>query len=895
MYAWGSDTEGQLGNNSANDPQTKPIAVSLPSGVTATAIGASEYTGYALGSNGALYAWGLGLDGNLGNGTTTFSQTTPVAATLPAGVVPALLGSESQSETGYAIVRPATTLSQGSPTSATIIAPGAGYSGQLTVTNLPARGGSLIWTTTSSSSEVAVSSSGAVTVPSSVTTPGTVTMSGTVSDAIGDTGNWSFTLTVNGTPPTITSASSAVFTEGQAGGFTVTATGNPAPTFTGTGSLPIGVTLTSSGVLSGTPTQSGSFPITITAANGVLPNATQTFTLTVDGPPTITSANSTTFTQGQAGFFRVTATGTPSSTFTGTGSLPNGVTLTSSGVLSGTPTQSGSFPITITAANGGSPNATQTFTLTVDGPPTITSANSTAFTQGQAGGFTVTATGNPAPTFTGTGSLPIGVTLTSSGVLSGTPTQSGSFRVTITAANGVSPNATQTFTLTVDGPPTINSASSTTFTQGQAGSFTATATGYPVPTYSLTGAPTWLSIDPAAGTLSGTPPTGSGGTYAFIITAANGVSPNATQTFTLTVNASPTITSASSTTFTQGQAGSFTATATGYPVPIYSLTGAPTWLSIDPAAGTLSGTPPTGSGGTYAFTITAANLISPNATQTFTLTVDQAPSVTSANTTTFAEGMAGSFTATATGYPAPTFSETGALPNGVTLNGGGVLSGTPTQSGSFPITITATNTVLPDAMQDFTLTVTPSGIAPIITSANQSTFTQGQPGIFTVSAMGSPSPTFSETGTLPSGITLSSAGLLSGMTTQSGSFHFTIDATNGVSPDATQSFTLTVTQLFQIYTSSLSNATPGVAYGPMQLQEIGQAAGATLKWKKAGTLPKGLKVVGGYLEGTPSLKLAHNLNLSVPVQVTEKWVAISGRIKTKHSMTVTKILILHIN
>ena len=209
-----------------------------------------------------------------------------------------------------------------------------------------------------------------------------------------------------------------------------------------------------------------------------------------------------------------------------------------------------------------------------------------------------------------------------------------------------------------------------------------------------------------------------------------------------------------------------------------------------------------------------------------------------------------------------------------------MLSGTPTQSGSFPITITATNTVLPDAMQDFTLTVTPSGIAPIITSANQSTFTQGQPGIFTVSAMGSPSPTFSETGTLPSGITLSSAGLLSGMTTQSGSFHFTIDATNGVSPDATQSFTLTVTQLFQIYTSSLSNATPGVAYGPMQLQEIGQAPGATLKWKKAGTLPKGLKVVGGYLEGTPSLKLAHNLNLSVPVQVTEKWVAISGRIKT---------------
>ena len=160
---------------------------------------------------------------------------------------------------------------------------------------------------------------------------------------------------------------------------------------------------------------------------------------------------------------------------------------------------------------------------------------------------------------------------------------------------------------------------------------------------------------------------------------------------------------------------------------------------------------------------------------------------------------------------------------------------------------------------------------------------------------GSPSPTFSETGTLPSGITLSGAGVLSGTTTQSGTFHFTIDAGNGVAPDATQSFTLTVTQLFQIWTSSLPNATPGQAYGPVQLQEIGQATGATLKWKKAGTLPKGLKVVGGFLQGTPSVKLAHGANLSVPVAVIEKWVTISGRIKAKHSVMVTKTLMLHIN
>ena len=50
---------------------------------------------------------------------------------------------------------------------------------------------------------------------------------------------------------------------------------------------------------------------------------------------------------------------------------------------------------------------------------------------------------------------------------------------------------------------------------------------------------------------------------------------------------------------------------------------------------------------------------------------------------------------TATGFPAPTFTETGSLPTGVTLPPAGVLSGTPTASGSFPITITAANGVTP--------------------------------------------------------------------------------------------------------------------------------------------------------------------------------------------------------
>jgi len=88
------------------------------------------------------------------------------------------------------------------------------------------------------------------------------------------------------TAPLITSANATTFTSGMAGSFTVTSTGNPVPTFHEEGSLPSGVTFTDSGngtaTLGGTPTLTGTFPLQITANNGVSPNATQRFNLTVD-------------------------------------------------------------------------------------------------------------------------------------------------------------------------------------------------------------------------------------------------------------------------------------------------------------------------------------------------------------------------------------------------------------------------------------------------------------------------------------------------------------------------------------------------------------------------------------------------------------------------------------
>src|SRR5205823_5768062 len=111
---------------------------------------------------------------------------------------------------------------------------------------------------------------------------------------------------------------------------------------------------------------------------------------------------------------------------------------------------------------------------------------------------------------------------------------------------------------------------------------------------------------------------------------------------------------------------------------------------------------------------------------------------------------AGSFTVTATGSPAPTLSEIGILPSGVTFNTTtGVLGGTPALGtvGSYSLVFSASNGVGLGAAQSFTLTVNQ---APAFTSGASTTFAAGTLGAFTVAASGAPAPSLSETGTLPS-------------------------------------------------------------------------------------------------------------------------------------------------
>ena len=361
-------------------------------------------------------------------------------------------------------------------------------------------------------------------------------------------------------------------------------------------------------------------------------------------------------------------------------------------------------------------------------PPVFTSAAGATIPTRTPFSFTVTTTGTPTPAISlASGStLPSGITLTDNGdgtaTLTGSTTVAATDHFTFEATNGVSPNAVQVFTLTVTGisgePPVFTSSDSATMIAGTEHKFAITTTAVP---------DAFISVAPGS-SLPGGVSLGGGnnraildvgasvapGIYQFNLKAANGVPPNAIQSYTLTVKHRPVFTSAASDATPSGSPFTFTVSTTGPPPPAITLASGstlPSGVSLTDngngtatLAGTASVVP-----GVYHFTFQAANGVTPNTTQAFALTLTQSPAITSRATSTFTIGTAKAFAFTATGAPKPSVTLTGALPSGVTFTstpGRGLISGTAAAgtAGTYPLTITATNSV-GTVSQGFTLTV----------------------------------------------------------------------------------------------------------------------------------------------------------------------------------------------
>jgi hypothetical protein len=594
--------------------------------------------------------------------------------------------------------------------------------------------------------------------------------------------------------------------------------------------------------------------LNITDSNGCI--ASNTANVSVNGGTTV---GPTTLAGGAVGVAYSTQFTPSGSTFTFTGTLPTGINLSSSGLLSGTPTQTGSFPITVTATPSGGCAGSVSVTLTIT-CPTITVSPSTLSngTAGTAYSQQFSQTGGIGTvTFSKTGTLPTGLTLSSGGLLSGTPTRTGmsTFTVKATDSNGCTGSVSVSLTI---GCPTIT-VTPTTVPAGTAGTAYTSTTfsqsgGVGTTTFSRSGTlPTGMNFSNTSHILSGTPT--QTGSFLITITATDSIGCTGSSSVTIVINC-PTIT-VGPTTIPSGTVG------TAYTSTTFTQTGGvgtttiaesgtlPTGMTFNGTTHALSGTPT--QSGSFPITITATDSNSCTGSKSYTLTIN-CPTIT-VGPTSIPSGISGvaytSTTFTQAGGATPiTFTETGTLPAGLTLSGTGVLSGTPTKTGSFPITVTATDTHGCTGSKGYTVTIACGTVTVGPASISSGTAGVAYTTTFTQTG-GMGTITFSETGVLPTGLILSSAGVLSGTPTQTGSFPITVTASDSNSCTGSKAYTLVINcPTITVGSTGVPSGTAGVPYAGATFTQTGGVGIVT--FTETGALPSGLTFSSGALSGTPT-------------------------------------------
>jgi len=205
---------------------------------------------------------------------------------------------------------------------------------------------------------------------------------------------------------------------------------------------------------------------------------------------------------------------------------------------------------------------------------------------------------------------------------------------------------------------------------------------------------------------------------------------------------------------------------------------------VNTSSGLLSGTPTTLGTSTVSLSATNGGGTG-NATLTITLAAAP-PVITSATTASGVVGTAFSYQIAATNSPT-SYGATG-LPTWLSVNtSSGLLSGTPTSSGTSTVSLSATNG---GGTGNATLTITVAVASPVITSAATANGTLGTAFSYQIVATNSPT-SFGASG-LPAGLSVNaSSGLISGTPTSAGTSTVTLTATNsGGSGHATLTLTI---------------------------------------------------------------------------------------------------------
>ncbi|MFJ6197286.1 beta strand repeat-containing protein [Micromonospora sp. NPDC092111] len=356
-----------------------------------------------------------------------------------------------------------------------------------------------------------------------------------------------------------------------------------------------------------------------------------------------------------------------------------------------------------------------------------------------------------------------------------------------------------------------------------------------------------------------------GASYTFTVAAVNALgtgpaSPASAAVVPFSLPGAPTITAAS--------AGDSSATLTwtapstgGSPITSYVVT--PYVAGVAQTPRTFTGTATTQTvtgltpGTSYTFTVTATNAggSGPPSAQSASVIPNVSPTLSNPPPPAGEVGAAYSDTLVVTGGTAPFVwsVSAGALPAGVTLNAStGLLSGTPTASGSFDFTVKVLDASGQSASQALTMVIAPP---PTLTFPAPAT---GQVGIgysTSLAATGGTAPfTYSITaGSLPPGLTLNTGtGLLAGTPTTAGGYSFTLRVVDAFAQSATRTVSLSITASPTLTFPPPPSGQVGVPYSdPLT---VNGGTGPFVWSVSAGSLPPGLTLntSTGLLAGTPT-------------------------------------------
>jgi hypothetical protein len=671
------------------------------------------------------------------------------------------------------------------------------------------------------------------------------------------------------------------------------------------GSLPQGLAMSEAGVIQGEPTTPGESNFTVRLIDQSGQSITKQLSIDIEAAPQLTILSPGTLPVGAVGVpyrfeFKATAGSAPYTWIKKKkakfGFFPDGVTMGKDGALAGTPTRQGIFSFTVRVKDASGRQAGKPFIVEIGAPPpplAIRTESLPNASQGLPYGVQLEAGGGTAPYKWNIdfGGLPVGMTLSESGLISGQSASIGSAVFIVRVLDALGTSSTKQFFITtvVPPPPLVIQTVQLPETSAQrpyAQQLQASGGVQPY-IWSIASGSLGQGLNLSAdGLISGTPSVA--GNNVFTVRVTDASQQVVTRTLAIIVVPADRLapfgileTPANGTTMGLMGSGSGWALDNVGVVRVEALVDGQKVADATYGASRLDvaavwGTFPNARNSGFSFTFDTTRLT--NGSHTLSVRfIDAAENVTVLGqrtihiqnrvldiaTTDLPRGVKGKpynmQLVAANGTPPYQWTvASGSLPPGLSLNAAGVISGTPTTFGNFPLSIRVTDSTSASAVANVLITILPD-IEPL-RIISQGNLTEGSTGVAyshqLFLAGGVPPRTWSvNTGSLPPGLEINpSQGTITGTPTVPGTFAFTMRLADS-SPTSVVSQEMRITiipgPLVILSPEELPDGATGANYS-VTLLKAGGAPPYT--WKlTGGQLPPGLSfnTTAGIIAGKP--------------------------------------------